>query len=288
VFVLAGAVLVASACSLIVRFDPEGQSCGSGGECLAGYLCVDGTCWRASNVAENADRGSDAGFDAGYAFFEALLSNGQVDPPTADPSSGLAQVEYDYGANTLRWRISHDAGQPLYAVLHTGHPGWSGPAWQDAGYGAGEITGSMPVTDAGSLIEDLTRGHVYIALYDSTGYETIRGYIVEPGARIYVAALYDSMINSLVARAGFVVSADAGTLFYDATLEFKNEVVAADIHDYAGSVVQPTPWSGDKHGSSGVVIPPADRVVQLLDANQTYYEIDTALQAATGSIWKVK
>jgi hypothetical protein len=299
VLILAGSVLIASACSLLVSFDGEGQRCAAGGECLAGYVCVDGTCRHVSDVT-GADSGTDPEADArpGHAFFEALLSTDQVDPMTTlglPGPSGWGRFEYDYGASTLRWSVDHDAGQTLYAVLHSGHPCASGPVWQgDAGFGTNQITGSAPVSDAGALIEALTRGHLYVALYDSTGIEVIRGHIVEPGGRIYVApfAYFDSLLGAWVnVRGGFVASADAGTLYYDVTLDTKIEIADAGIHDSAGSLLQDTPWikTYDKRYSTGVIAPLRDDVFQTLEADQGYYELDTAAaQAATGWIWKVK
>jgi hypothetical protein len=283
VLILAGGVLVASACSLMVKFDSEGQSCGAGGECLPGYVCVDGACRR--------------GTDGGYAIFEALLSSSQVDPPTGQPSVGSGRFVYDYAANTLHWSIDHDAGEAVAAALYVGHPGWTATdPWKGLGSAQSPITGSMSVTDAGSLLEDLTRGHIYVALKNYYGYELIRGYIVEPDAGIYVTAIYTfdpTYVLTLVARAGFVVSPDAGTLYYDVTTEGQT-FSEGHIHDWSThSTLVNTPLDPSAIRSSGAVSLPSG-VLPLLDTrDQTYYELHPEGQTATasglqGNIRKVK
>jgi hypothetical protein len=280
---LAGAVFAASACSLFVKFDPEGQSCAPGGECLSGYVCVDGKC--------------RPGSDAGYAFFEAVLSSNQVESWSEDPSSGFGRFEYDYGANTLRWSVDHDAGQAVSAALFVGHPGWTASsAWKGLGSAQAPITGSMVVTDTNALVQELTRGHVYIGLFDQYGWEIIRGYIVEPGGRIYVATLWDAAWVR-AARAGFVVSADASTLYYDVTMDGADGGFdSSHIHDSTRSILVDTPWvtnPEDPTRISGAIALP-ERVLPLLDTNNTYYEVHSAAAVqpisgpAQGTITKVK
>ncbi|HYX92740.1 MAG TPA: hypothetical protein VE782_14345 [Myxococcaceae bacterium] len=284
VVVLGGAIALASACSLLVNFDPEGQSCGAGGGCLAGYVCVDGLCKNASRIP-----------DAGYAFFEVLLSGSQVDPPTSDPSSGSGRFEYDYGAKTLRWSIDHDAGQEAFvAAIYVGHPGWTASdpqLWNGLGSAQTPITGSISVTDAGPLLEELTRGHLYVALKNQWGWEIIRGYVVAPGGRIYAAPIYSydptTFSWSLVARAGLVAYPDAGTLYYDVTTEGRTDFDSAHIHDRsANTTLVDTPWMtspGNLTRSSGRVALP-DRVLPLLDTPYaTYYDLHSTGPTSSGT-----
>ncbi len=67
------AVGLFSACSLLLRFDPETQACTETGECLAGYACRDGKCAKAD--------GSDpcGGCASG---FRCLPSTGECKPNT--------------------------------------------------------------------------------------------------------------------------------------------------------------------------------------------------------------
>ncbi|ADO74164.1 hypothetical protein [Stigmatella aurantiaca] len=50
------AALALTACSLLVDFDAEGQPCDSQNQCLAGYVCENGSC-----VSGEAPPGGDGG-----------------------------------------------------------------------------------------------------------------------------------------------------------------------------------------------------------------------------------
>lgn len=58
---------VASACSLAVDFDPEGQPCDSRDQCLEGYVCEAGVCVSSGTSADGGTEPGDGGTTGGSA-----------------------------------------------------------------------------------------------------------------------------------------------------------------------------------------------------------------------------
>jgi hypothetical protein len=83
-FALALAALGAG-CSLIVQFNPDGQPCGTNGECLTGYTCISGHCRTGESDGGGGGDGGNLGCDGVVCDPPNPCQDG---PGTCNPSTG--------------------------------------------------------------------------------------------------------------------------------------------------------------------------------------------------------
>jgi hypothetical protein len=227
------------------------------------------------------DAGTDSGVPGPDEVYTAHLSQAQEVPPTGAAFEGMATLNYFHDGGMLQYVVEHDGGAVVaLGHIHRGQAGINGPVIHPFTAVTSPISGTFVLDGgtAGADYQDLSHGRLYVNLHQTGGGFLVRGQILRPGEKLYVAQLLDlGNSNADAGAAAFVLSGDAGTVSWNVTINIDpaDAVNNSHIHRRSDSqVILPTPGTAND-GGSGTAASNAATITEL-EADNAYFNVHTA------------